>query len=150
KYTSQGSNDDNTDIVPGRRVPDNLPNYFVGFRASWEVDIWKKLRNATKAAAYRYLSSIEGRNFMVTALIAEIARLYYELMALDNQLAVLRQNIGLQQSALEIVRLEKQAARVTELAVTRFEAEVLKNQSRQFEIQQQIVEAENRINFLVG
>jgi multidrug efflux system outer membrane protein len=150
KYTSQGANDDNTDIVPGKRVPANLANYFVGFRASWEVDIWKKLRNATKAAAYRYLASIEGRNFMITALIAEIAHLYYELMALDNQLAVLRQNIGLQQNALEIVRLEKQAARVTELAVTRFEAEVLKNQSRQFEIQQQIVEAENRINFLVG
>ncbi len=56
----------------------------------------------------------------------------------------------MQVSALEIVRLEKQAARVTELAVTRFEAEVLKNQSRQFEIQQQIIEAENHLNFLVG
>ncbi len=76
KYTSQGANDDNTNIVPGQKVPANLANYFVGFRASWEVDIWKKLRNATKAAAYRYLSSIEGRNFMVTSLIAEIAHLY--------------------------------------------------------------------------
>lgn len=150
RYTSQGANDANTDIVPGRRVPENLPNYFVGFRASWEVDIWKRLRNATKSAAYRYLSSIEGRNFMVTDLIAEIASLYYDLMALDNQLRVLEQNIAIQKDALEIVRLEKQAARVTELAVTRFEAEVFKNQSRQFEIKQQIVEAENRMNFLVG
>ncbi|MEZ0311383.1 MAG: TolC family protein [Myxococcota bacterium] len=150
RYTSQGAGDDSTDIVPGRRVPAVLPNYFFGFRASWEIDIWKRLRNATKAAAFRYLASIEGRNFAVTSLVAEIGTLYYELMALDNQLDVLKENIALQTSALEVVRLEKQAARVTELAVKRFEAEVLKNQSRQFELQQQITEAENRMNFLVG
>lgn len=150
KYTRDGAVDENVPIREGRAIPAPLPNFFAGFRASWEIDIWSKLRNATKSAVYRYLSSIEGRNYMVTGLIAEIANLYYELMALDNQLAVLHQNIELQQNGLEVVRLEKQAARVTELAVKRFEAEVLKNQSHQYEIQQQIVEAENRMNFLVG
>jgi outer membrane protein TolC len=71
-------------------------------------------------------------------------------MALDNQLFIIKQNIQIQQNALEIVKLEKTAAKVTELAVRRFEAEVLKNQSRIFFIQQSIVETENRINFLVG
>lgn len=71
-------------------------------------------------------------------------------MALDNQLEILRSNIAIQQDALGIVRLEKQAAKVTELAVRRFEAEVLKNQSKLFDIQQRITETENRINFLVG
>jgi NodT family efflux transporter outer membrane factor (OMF) lipoprotein len=93
---------------------------------------------------------VEGKNFMVTHLVAEIAKSYYELMALDNQLEILRNNIAIQQDALEIVRLEKQAAKVTELAVRRFEAEVLKNRSNLFDIQQRIVETENRINFLVG
>ncbi|HTU59951.1 MAG TPA: TolC family protein, partial [Polyangiales bacterium] len=63
---------------------------------------------------------------------------------------VLKRNIEIQQSALEVVKLEKQAARVTQLAVARFEAEVLRSQSRQFEVEQQRVEAENRINFLLG
>jgi outer membrane protein TolC len=49
-----------------------------------------------------------------------------------------------------MVKLQKDAAKVTELAVRRFEAEVLKNRSAQFDIQQQIIETENRINFLVG
>jgi len=71
-------------------------------------------------------------------------------MALDNQLEILRNNIAIQQDALEIVKLEKQAAKVTELAVRRFEAEVLKNRSVQYDIQQRVVETENRINFLVG
>jgi outer membrane protein, multidrug efflux system len=122
----------------------------LGFSASWEVDIWKKLRNATKSAAFIYMASIEGRNFAVTNLVAEIARSYYELLALDNQLKVIRSNIEIQQNALEVTRLQKEAAKVTELAVQRFEAEVLKNQSLQYEVLQDIIEVENRINFLVG
>src|SRR5690606_22039261 len=59
-------------------------------------------------------------------------------------------NIAIQKDALEIVKLQKSAARVTELAVRKFEAELLKNQSRQFYFQQKIMETENRINFLVG
>jgi multidrug efflux system outer membrane protein len=149
-YSSQGASDAANDILPGKKVPDILPNYLIGVNVSWEIDIWKKLRNSKKAAVYRYLATIDGKNFMVTNLISEIASSYYELMALDNQLDILKKNIELYQNSLEIVKLEKQSARVTELAVKRFEAEVLKNQSRQYYISQQIVETENRINFLVG
>lgn len=150
RYTSQGANDANTDIKPGQKFPEPLPNFMFGAYASWEIDIWNKLHNAKKAAVFNYLSSVEGRNYATTRLIAELANSYYELMALDNQLEILKQNIEIQTNALEIVRLEKSAAKVTELAVRKFEAEVYKNKSLQFAIQQQIVETENRINFLVG
>jgi multidrug efflux system outer membrane protein len=150
RYTTTGALEENTDIQPGRRFPDPLSNFMLSLDASWEVDIWRKLRNAKKSAMFRYLSSTEGKNFLVTNLVADIASSYYELMALDNRLDILRQNIRIQQNALEIVKLEKTAAKVTELAVRKFEAEVLKNQSRQYQIRQDIIEVENRINFLVG
>lgn len=150
RYTRNGAVDATTEIEPGKEIPDPLPDIFVAANMSWQVDIWKKLRNARKSAMYRYLGSTEGKNFLVTQLIAEIATSYYELMALDNQLEILRKNIEIQQNALEIVKQEKQAAKVTELAVRRFEAEVLKNQSRLYYISQMITVTENRINFLVG
>jgi NodT family efflux transporter outer membrane factor (OMF) lipoprotein len=87
---------------------------------------------------------------MLTQLVAEIARSYYELIAVDNEIEIVQANIEIQTQALEIVRLQKQAARVTELAVQRFEAEVLKNRSRLYDLQQDRVQLENRINFLVG
>lgn len=149
-YTRAGAVEGTDQIAPGRSFPDPLPDYMVAAVASWELDIWKKLRNAKKSAVFSYLATIEGKNFMVTNLIAEIATSYYELMALDNQLEILKKNIEIYQNSLEIVKLEKQSAKVTELAVRRFEAEVLKNQSRQYYIQQRIIETENRINFLVG
>lgn len=150
KYTSQGASDAVTNIAPGKPTPEVLPNYIFGFNFSWEVDIWKKLRNSKKSAVYKYLSTIDGKNFMITNLISEIANSYYELLALDNQLDILKKNIELYKNSLEIVKLEKQSARATELAVRKFEAEVLKNQSKQFYIMQQITETENRINFLTG
>lgn len=150
RYTSQGASEATTEIRPGQEMPDPLPDFMVGVYASWEVDIWHKLRNAKQAAFNRYLASVEGRNFMVTNLVSEIARSYYELLALDNQLQIVQQNIEIQSNALKIVKMEKEATRVTELAVRKFEAEVFRTRSMQFDIQQKIVEAENKINFLTG
>ena len=150
RYTSQGASDANSEIRPGVETPEVLPNMYVGAFAHWEVDIWHKLRNAKKVAVTNYLGSIEGKNFLVTNLVAEIANSYYELMALDNQLDIVQKNIQILNNALAIIKQEKDAAKVTELAVRRFEAEVFKTQSLQYEIQQQIVVTENHINFLVG
>lgn len=150
RYTRNGALEANNEIKPGKEFPEPLGDYMVGVYAYWELDIWRKLRNAKKSAYTRFLSTVEGKNFMVTHLIAEIANSYYELLAFDNQLAIVMQNIQLQSDALTIVKLQKQSARVTELAVRRFEAQVLKTKSLQFDIQQDIVEANNRINFLVG
>lgn len=146
RYTSMGASEATTDIEPGREMPDPLQDYMVGAYASWEIDVWGKLHNAKKAAVSRYLASVEGKNFVVTNLIAEIANSYYELLALDNQLAILERNIAIQDNAFKIVKLQKESARVTELAVKRFEAQLLKTKSLQYNVKQQIVETENRIN----
>ena len=150
RYTNIGAMEANTEIKPGKEMPEPLQDYRAGLYATWEIDIWNKLHNAKKAAVSKYLSTVEGRNFTKTTLIAEIASSYYELLALDNQLAIVKQNIALQTNAFEIVKLQKEAARVNELAVRRFEAQLLNTQSLQFTIQQRITETENRLNFLAG
>lgn len=150
RYTRPGVVENSNDITPGNKFPDPLPDFLMAANISWEVDIWKKLRNAKKSAMYRYLASTEGKNFMVTNLVAEIAKSYYELLAYDNQLDIVKKNIGIQSNALEIVKMEKEATRVTELAVRKFEAEVFHTKSLQYDIQQKIIETENWINFLVG
>lgn len=117
---------------------------------SWEIDVWKKLHNAKDASVKRYLSRIEGRNFVITNLIAEIANSYYELIVLDNQMEIVRQNIAIQKDALEMVKVQKEASRVNQLAVNRFMAQVMNTENLKFEIQQQMIVTENRINFLAA
>jgi len=63
---------------------------------------------------------------------------------------IIRQNIQLQENALEVVKIQKESARVTELAVQKFTAEVAKTKGMEFSTLQQIKETENRINFLLG
>tara|TARA_R110001592_G_scaffold8105_2_gene44631 strand:- start:185703 stop:187133 length:1431 start_codon:yes stop_codon:yes gene_type:complete len=150
EYTRHGAVDESLNIREGKAIPNPLPDFMVGAFASWELDVWKKLRNGKKAAVTRYLSSVEGKNFMVTNLIAEISSAYYELMALDNLLEIIQKNIGIQKNALHIIEQQKQAAQTTQLAVNRFAAQVLNTENLQYKIKQQIVETENEINFLVG
>ena len=59
RYTSQGASDASSEIVPGKLVPEALPNFVLGVNMSWEIDVWRKLRNARKAALHKYLSTIE-------------------------------------------------------------------------------------------
>ncbi|MEZ5403992.1 MAG: efflux transporter outer membrane subunit [Bryobacteraceae bacterium] len=144
KFTSQGQSDERSEIGP------NLQKYEPGLYASWEIDVWGRLRNLANAAAHRYLASIEGRNFMVTRLVAEIASSYYELLALDRQLQVVTDNIALQERTLELARAQFQAGRATLAAPARFEANLRAMQSSQYAIKQRIVETENQLNFLAG
>lgn len=143
-FTSRGYSDEATGL------PAVLGDLSFGLRSSWELDIWGRLQSGAEAANRRFLAAQEGRRFIVTELVAEIARSYFELVALDNAIEVLQRNIDLQTQAYELVKAEKDAGRVTELAVQRFEAELLNNKGRVFDLQQEVVLAENRINFLVG
>lgn len=150
EYTRMGAVEHQLEVKPGTAFPEPMTDYVFGASASWEVDIWKKLRNSKKAATMNYLASMEGKNFLVTNLISEIADSYYELMALDNLLEIITRNIELQASAFEVVKQQKVAAKVSQLAVNRFEAQMLNTKNLQFDIRQRIVELENRIRFLSG
>ena len=150
RYTAEGAGNASTDITPGVEVPEPIGDYYGGFQAGWEADVWGKLRNYSKAAYAKYLGSVEGRNFVMTNLVAEVADTYYELLALDQQLEIVQKNIKLSEDELEIVRVQKEASKVTELAVKQFEAQVYNSKSKATEIKQEIQETENRLNYLLG
>lgn len=150
RYTRDGAVEEGLEIKPGKPFPKPLGDFKLGAVFSWELDVWGKLRNAKRAAASRYLGTIEGKNFMVTTLVGEIASEYYELLALDNQLAIIQRNVEIQTNALTVVKQQKEAAKVSQLAVNRFEAQLLNTKNLQYEVLQRITETENHINFLVG
>lgn len=134
-----------------QKIPTPLtPDYFLGLRSSWEIDVWGKLRNRKSAAYYRLLSSEKGVQFATTLLVAEVANRYFELLAMDNELAIVRKNIQLQQDAVEIIQVQKQAGRATELAVQQFKAQLLSTQSLETKVLQRITSTENELNFLLG
>ncbi|WP_031526238.1 efflux transporter outer membrane subunit [Dyadobacter crusticola] len=154
-YTMDGVGNYDTNfsenIDADRKIPlPFLPDYFVGLRSSWEIDIWGKLRAQKKAAYHRLLSTEKARHAIITGLIAQIASSYYELVALDTELDIIRKNISLQQTAVETVKIQKEAGRANELGVRQLTAQLLNTQSLEFEVQQKIIQAENNLNLLLG
>ncbi len=149
KYTWNGVSEEDL-----RSAHKDFPTYvgdqMLQGQFSWEIDVWKKLHNAQASAQLRFLSSIEGRSYAITQLVAEIAHTYYELEILDNQVEMIQQNISLQSDALQMVEVQKTAAKLNQLAVNRFEAQLINTKNLLFDLQQSIVEAENRLYFLTG
>lgn len=149
-YTMDGAGNAATDITPGRRVPEHLPDLFAGVQATWEADLWKRLASLSGSAKARYLATIEGTNLVITNLVAAIAIAYYELVALDRIEAVLAQTLARQEQALEIMRLEKQAGRTNELAVQQFAAQLAGTRALSAATQQQKRILENQLNLAIG
>ncbi|HMB03300.1 MAG TPA: TolC family protein [Isosphaeraceae bacterium] len=149
-FTPEGAGIRDDPFRPGQLLPNPLPNFIFGANITWQLDVWRQLRNARDAAALRFLSTNERRNYFVTRLVADIAENYYELIMLDKRIEILDQTIALQEQSLRAAELKKEAARGTELDVQRFQAEIRRNQSEKLIVNQQIIEVENRINFLIG
>jgi multidrug efflux system outer membrane protein len=149
-FTPLGAAERELEFRPGQHFPDPLPNYLLGFGLLWRLDIWRELRNARDAAGQRFIAATERRNYFVTKLVAEVAENYYGLMALDKRLETLDQIIRLQNDSYKFAKAKFDFGKGTELAVQRFLAEKRKNESEKLIVYQQIVQVENRINFLLN
>lgn len=153
-YTMDGIGNYDTNLSDNlkddERLPDPLPDYFLGLRASWEIDLWGKLKNRKKAALARFLSSYEGRKLVSTQLIAEIAMTYYELMAYDNELKILNRNIKIQEESYELIKIQKEGGRANELGIQQFRAVLLNSKGLKERVLQDINTKENYLNYLIG
>jgi multidrug efflux system outer membrane protein len=108
------------------------------------------LRNRKFAALSRYLATTEGKNFVITNLVADVASAYYELLALDTELGIVRESITLQEKAVELIRVQHESGAANKLAVEQFEAQLLNSKTTEKEIHQRIMETEVQLNNLLG
>lgn len=137
-------------ITPDQKISNPVPDFYAGFHTSWEIDIWGKLRNRKKAAYYRYLSTQDGIQYLRTQIITQIAQLYYQLIAIDTEIEIIRRNIDLQQKAFDVILIQKESGKINELAVKQFKAQLLQIQSLMYAKTQEQVMIENALNTLTG
>jgi outer membrane protein, multidrug efflux system len=153
-YTMDGVGNFDTNlsqnITPQQQIPNPLPDYGIGFMASWEADVWGKLKNRKKAALAQFTASEYGKNYILTNLVAEIASTYFQLLALDKEMSILRENIVLQQEALDVVKIKKEVGKANSLAVEMLGAQIFNSKAIKTEVSQQIIETQSKLTFLCG
>lgn len=153
-YTEEGIGNYDTgfseNLTEDEQIPEVLPDYFVGVRASWELDLWGKLRAQKNAAFNSLLAENEARRLVETELVTNIASAYYELLSLDAKVKVFNNNIVLNERALEIIELQKDAGRATQLGVQQFKAFLANSRAERERTRQEITLLEHHINYLTG
>lgn len=128
----------------------HIEDYTVAAGMSWEADIWGKIRSRKASALASYLQTSEARKTVQTQVIASISQGYYNLLSLDEQLRIARRNLKLNDSTLQIVRLQYQAGETTSLAEQQAEAQCLMAARLIPQFEQEIAIQENALSVLAG
>ncbi|WP_426791133.1 efflux transporter outer membrane subunit [Sphingobacterium sp. WOUb80] len=125
-------------------------DYTSAINISWELDIWGKLKAQKQDAVIELLKTKEAANAVKTRLVAEIVQAYYNLLMLDKQLAITKENLSFADSTWQILVKQQSLGMTTALAVQ--QQFLVKEQvsKRIPDIEGAIAIQENALNVLVG
>lgn len=118
--------------------------------ASFEVDVWGRLRRATEAARANLLASEENRRAVVTTLVSDVASAYFDLLELDMELAIVKRTLVTRQQSLDLIKTQQQGGVATMLDVRQAEELVYTAAAAIPRTELQIEQTENQIRLLLG
>jgi multidrug efflux system outer membrane protein len=117
---------------------------------SFEIDLWGRLRRATEAARANLLNADENRKAVVVSLVSEVAGDYFQLLQLDYELEISQRTLETRRESLRLVK-ERQGGGVATLLDLRQAEELVASAAQSIPVlRQQIEQAENRLNLLLG
>lgn len=128
----------------------HIEDFSAAASLSWEADIWRKIRNQNNAVLAKYLQTQEARKVTQTELVANVAKGYYNLLMLDEQLSIAKKNVALSDSTLEIIKLQYASGQVTSLAIDQALAQQLAAAHLIPQFEQNIIIQENALSILTG
>lgn len=100
-----------------------MDDYSAAVQVSWEADIWGKVKMQKEGAMANYFAQRENLTALKTRIISQVAQSYYNLISLDEQLKIARQNIALSDSTLDMMNLQYKSGQINSLAVAQAEAQ---------------------------
>jgi multidrug efflux system outer membrane protein len=128
----------------------HIEDYSANLSLSWEADIWGKIRNQSKSALAAYLQTIEAKKAIQTNIVATVSQGYYNLLMLNAQLDIAKENVRLNDSTLRIIHFQYDAGQVTSLAVQQAQSQQLTAAQLVPEFEQNIALQENALRILTG
>lgn len=117
---------------------------------SWELDLWGKLRWARDESLADFRASIESRRALQMSLIADVAQAYFELVALDNELNIVRQTVDARRESLHLARIRYEGGLTSETAFRQAQVELARTETLVPDLERQITLKENDLALLIG
>ncbi|HTE64809.1 MAG TPA: efflux transporter outer membrane subunit [Candidatus Binatia bacterium] len=132
----------------GQSSPRNL--YYGTLTASWELDIWGRIRRSNEAARASLLGTEEARRGVWLTLVSDLAQAYFELLALDVRLQIARDSTDAYQGTYNVFQDRLQVGAASKLETTRAEGALGAAQASIPELESDIVAKENQVSILLG
>lgn len=132
------------------RLFSSIDQYELSGKLSWEADIWGKIRSNKRASFAQYLQSQAAKQAIQTQLVANIASLYYQLLATDAQIQVVTQTIENRNTSVEVIQALKKSGSVNEVAVQQTEAQKYATEIILKDLEYNRKVLENSFNQLLG
>tara|TARA_R110002050_G_scaffold16719_2_gene50550 strand:- start:10416 stop:11843 length:1428 start_codon:yes stop_codon:yes gene_type:complete len=129
---------------------DHIDQFELSGALSWEADIWGKIRSNKRAYQASYLQSVAAHQAVKTQLISSIATRYYQLLALDAQLAITKQTIDTREKGVETIKALKDAGQVNQVAVDQNIAQYNNAKALELDLETSIFKTENALSILLG
>jgi multidrug efflux system outer membrane protein len=111
----------NATSFPG--IPNQFSQYRAGLNLSYEVDLFGRLRSGAAAARAELAANEASREAVRLALAAQVAKSYYALHALDQQVSLTKETLDLRDQALQLQRKRFQGGVISEFELRQLEAE---------------------------
>lgn len=118
--------------------------------ASWEFDLFGRIRHLNEAALAEYLASEEARRGVFLSLVSDVATNYFQLRELDLQLEIAKRSSADFQETFDLFDRRLQGGVASALETASAEASLASTAANIPDLERQIVEQENRLAFLLG
>jgi multidrug efflux system outer membrane protein len=152
-YSASGDRSRVTESGTVAALP-NYPNpqtaYQALLTASWEIDLWGRIRRQSESALANMLASDEARRGVVLTLVASVATNYLTLRGLDEQLAIAKNTLGTYAESVRLYQLQFKYGQTSQMTVSQAQSQYETAAAQIPQIESQIAQTENALSVLLG
>jgi multidrug efflux system outer membrane protein len=135
-------------------VPPPSRNPFTSLQAlggaTWEIDLWGRIRRLSEAAQANVLATEEARRGIILSLVAEVASAYIQLRALDEQLVIAQRTLKTYDESVKLFELQYKYGQISRMVVEQARSQYETAAAAIPRIESQIVNTENALSILLG
>ncbi|HTS22654.1 MAG TPA: efflux transporter outer membrane subunit [Casimicrobiaceae bacterium] len=153
-YSVSGARERTTEAGASPETAKLIPNPTTAYQAlltaSWEIDLWGRIRRLSEAARANLLATDQARRGVILSLVASVASDYIQLRGLDEQLAVAKQTLGTYGESLRLFNLQFRYGQISQMNVAQAQSQYETAAAQIPQIELQIAQLETALSILVG
>ena len=124
--------------------------FYMKASVTWELDLWGNLRWARDKSMADFMGSLENQRALRMSLIAQMAQSYFDLVALDNELSIVRKTVEARRKGLHLAKIRYQGGLTNETPYRQAQVELARTMTLVPGLEKQVAMKENEIALLMG